>query len=78
MKTNMGMADKAVRILAAIAIIGLYYANLISGTLAIVLLLFAGIFILTSFVGVCPLYFPFGISTKKASPGTSQSGTSKH
>ena len=78
MKTNMGMADKAVRILAAIAIIGLYYANLISGTLAIVLLVFAGIFILTSFVGVCPLYLPFGISTKKASPGTSQGGTSKH
>jgi Protein of unknown function (DUF2892) len=67
MKTNMGTVDKAIRILAAIVIVGLYYANMISGTVAIVLLIFAGVFIITSFVGVCPLYLPFGISTKKKS-----------
>lgn len=65
MKKNMGSMDKAVRILAAIIVISLYFGNLISGTLAILLLIIAGIFILTSFVGFCPLYLPFGISTRK-------------
>ncbi|TAE89991.1 MAG: DUF2892 domain-containing protein [Bacteroidetes bacterium] len=65
MKPNMGTTDKVLRILAAFVIAGLYAVNLISGTLAIVLLLFAGIFILTSFISFCPLYYPFGISTRK-------------
>lgn len=65
MKKNMGTADKVVRILVAIVIAGLYYANQITGTTAIILLILAGVFILTSFVGTCPLYLPFGISTRK-------------
>ncbi len=65
MKKNMGTLDKIVRILAALVIAGLYFANVISGTIAIVLLVVAGIFILTSFISFCPLYFPFGISTRK-------------
>ncbi|MBK7234050.1 MAG: DUF2892 domain-containing protein [Saprospiraceae bacterium] len=65
MKPNMGSADKVVRILVAIVIAGLYFVNIISGTLAIVLLVLAGVFILTSFMSFCPLYLPFGISTRK-------------
>jgi hypothetical protein len=65
MKPNMGTIDKAVRIIAALIIAGLYFAGLLSGTVAIVLLIIAVIFILTSFMGFCPLYYPFGISTKK-------------
>jgi hypothetical protein len=65
MKKNMGTADKVVKILVAIVIAGLYYANKISGVAAIILLVLAGIFILTSFMSFCPLYTPFGISTKK-------------
>jgi len=65
MKKNMGAIDKVVRILVAIVIAGLYFANIISGTLVIVLLILAGIFILTSFMSFCPLYLPFGISTRK-------------
>ncbi len=61
----MGNLDKAIRIIAAVIIVALYYTNQISGTAAIVLLLVAGIFILTSFISFCPLYYPFGISTKK-------------
>ena len=67
MKNNMGLADKVVRILVAIVIAGLYYTNQITGTVVIVLLILAGIFILTSLVGTCPLYLPFGISTRKKS-----------
>jgi hypothetical protein len=65
MKKNMGTIDKVVRILVAIVIAGLYFANIISGTVAMILLILAGIFILTSFMSFCPLYYPFGISTRK-------------
>ncbi len=65
MKKNMGTIDKVVRILVAIVIAGLYFANQISGTAAIILLILAGVFILTSFMSFCPLYYPFGISTRK-------------
>ena len=65
MKKNMGTVDKVVRVLVAIVIAGLYFANLISGTVAIILLVLAGVFILTSFMSFCPLYYPFGISTRK-------------
>jgi hypothetical protein len=65
MKQNMGLIDKVIRILIAVVVIALYYANVISGTLAIILLILAGIFILTSLIGICPLYLPFGLNTAK-------------
>jgi hypothetical protein len=65
MKQNMGTTDKVVRILIAVAIAVLYFANVISGTVAIVLLVLAGVFILTSLLGFCPLYMPIGLSTLK-------------
>ena len=65
MKKNMGTADKMIRILIAVVIAVLFFAEVISGTLAIVLLIFAGILLVTSFVGFCPLYYPFNLSTKK-------------
>ncbi|WP_236975089.1 YgaP family membrane protein [Membranihabitans maritimus] len=63
MKKNMGSTDKIVRILIAALIIILYFTGTIGGTVAAVLLVLAGIFILTSFISFCPLYAPFGIST---------------
>jgi hypothetical protein len=65
MKKNMGTTDKVVRILAAFIIAALYYTDEISGITAIVLLVLAGVFILTSFMSFCPLYLPFGLSTRK-------------
>lgn len=63
MKKNMGSADRIIRILIA-AIVGvLYFTGTISGTLGIVLLVLAIIFVLTSLVSFCPLYAPFGLST---------------
>lgn len=61
----MGTADKVVRVLAALVVIGLYFGNVISGTTAIILLALSAIFILTSLISFCPLYLPFGISTCK-------------
>lgn len=65
MKTNMGTIDKVLRVLVALVILSLYLGNQISGMAAIILLILAGVFILTSVVGVCPLYLPFNLSTKK-------------
>ena len=65
MKPNMGTVDRVIRFLIAIVLIVLYYQGFINGTVAFILLALAGIFILTSFVNFCPLYLPFGISTRK-------------
>ncbi len=65
MKTNMGKIDRFVRIVIAIAIAILYSANVLTGTLAIILLIVAVAFVITSFIGFCPLYTPLGLSTLK-------------
>lgn len=63
MKKNMGSADRIVRFVIAAIIAVLYFTGTISGTWGIVLLVLAGVFVLTSFISFCPLYAPFGIST---------------
>lgn len=63
MKINMGGADRIIRVLIAIAIAVLYFTNVVTGTLGIILLIVGGVFLLTSVVGFCPLYAPFGIRT---------------
>jgi hypothetical protein len=65
MKKNMGTIDKAIRILVAVTIAILFFAHVITGTLAIILVVLAAIFVLTSLVSFCPLYLPFGINTGK-------------
>jgi Protein of unknown function (DUF2892) len=64
MKKNMGAFDRVLRITAAVVVLVFYYNNVISGTVAIVLLAIAAIFILTSFIGLCPLYSLLGIRTR--------------
>jgi hypothetical protein len=65
MKKNMGSADRIIRAIVAAVIAVLYYMEIISGTLGIVLLVIAAIFLLTSFISFCPLYAPFGLSSCK-------------
>lgn len=65
MKKNMGTTDQVIRMLVALVIAGLYLFKQISGTAAVILLILSGIFVLTSFIGFCPLYAPFGFSTRK-------------
>jgi uncharacterized membrane protein len=65
MKKNMGTADRVIRVIIAAIIAGLFFGNVITGTLGIILLVLAGVFLLTSVVSFCPLYAPFGISTCK-------------
>lgn len=61
----MGLADKIIRIIVALVIVILYFTNVLSGTVALVLLILSGIFIATSFIGFCPLYKLFGVNTNK-------------
>jgi len=63
MKKNMGLADRLIRIIIAAVIAVLFFTGVIEGTPGIVLLVVAGIFVLTSLIKVCPLYMPFGIRT---------------
>jgi hypothetical protein len=65
MKRNMSNTDRVVRLLIAALIGTLYFTGTIGSTLAIVLLVVAGIFIATSFVNWCPLYAVLGLSTCK-------------
>jgi hypothetical protein len=65
MKKNMGSTDKIIRSAIGIVIAILYYSGIINGTLAIVLLAFAIVFLLTSFISFCPLYTILGINTNK-------------
>jgi len=65
MKKNLNTLDRVVRIIVAMVIAGLFFANIISGTVAIILLVVAAIFILTSFISFCPIYWAIGISSKK-------------
>ena len=63
MKKNMGSADRIIRVLAAVVLIALYFGNVVTGTLGIVLLVVAGVFIATSLVSFCPMYLPLGLNT---------------
>ncbi len=63
MKKNMGSADKIIRVLIAAVLAFLYYNGTISGTLGIVALVAAVVFIGTSLISFCPLYPLLGINT---------------
>jgi hypothetical protein len=65
MKSNMGTTDKIIRIAVAVLIAILYFTNVITGTLGIILLVVAAVFVLTSLISFCPLYPIIGINTGK-------------
>jgi hypothetical protein len=63
MKKNMGTADRLIRIVIAAVVAALYFTNVVTGTLGIVLLALAGVFVLTSLISFCPLYSLVGLNT---------------
>ncbi len=65
MKKNMGTSDRTIRVIIAAVIGVLFFTGVLHGTLGTVLLVLAVIFLLTSLVGFCPLYAPFGLRTCK-------------
>ncbi len=65
MKANMGSIDRVIRVIIAAVIGVLIFTGTIAGTVMIILAILAIIFLLTSIISFCPLYFPFKISTKR-------------
>jgi len=63
MKTNMGSADRIIRLIAAAVLAALYFTGTVSGTLGIVLLVLAIVFVATSALSFCPLYTLVGVNT---------------
>lgn len=62
MKKNVGELDRWIRIILGVAILSLFF--FLSGSWKLISLL-GIVFILTGTINFCPLYLPFGISTRK-------------
>lgn len=67
MNQNMGSTDRMIRLIVLAIIVVLYFTNSISGVFATILLVIAAILLVTRFFSFCPLYLPFGISTRNKS-----------
>jgi hypothetical protein len=65
MKKNLGSLDKIIRFIVAAVFVILYVTHVVTGTIGIILLVLAGIFVLTSLVSFCPLYPLLGMNTNK-------------
>lgn len=65
MKKNMGSIDRVIRIAVALVLTTLVVTGTISGTWQIIAGILAVVFLLTSMVSFCPLYLPFGLSTRR-------------
>ena len=63
MKRNISAFDRVFRVIDAAVIALLFFTHILTGTLAVILMVFAAIFILTGIIGVCPLYKLLGISS---------------
>ncbi|MEE4198283.1 MAG: DUF2892 domain-containing protein [Bacteroidales bacterium] len=63
MRKNIGVTDRVIRIIIALIIGILYFTNVITGTLGIVLLIVGAISLLTALINFCGLYALVGIST---------------
>ena len=67
MKKNVGSVDKTIRIILGVVIIALgFYFQSWWGLIGLGPLA-------TAFMGVCPAYLPFGISTCKTNPDNKKS-----
>lgn len=64
MKTNMGSADRTIRLLVAVVLSVIYFLGEEKSGWWLLLPAIACIMALTSIAGFCPLYKVFGINTK--------------
>ncbi len=63
MKKNIGRIDVIIRIIIAVVLVALYFTEVVTGTLGIILLVVAAIAVLTSFMSRCPLYAVLGLNS---------------
>ncbi len=62
---NMGSIDRIIRIILAVVMGVLYFQGIVGGVWGTVLVVIAGLFVITSFLSICFVYEAFGICTKK-------------
>ena len=65
MKRNMSNVDRILRVIVAAIFAYLYFAGIVTGALGVLLVVLAGVFLVTAVIGFCPLYAPFKFSTYK-------------
>ncbi len=65
MKKNVKILDRAIRVSLAALILMYSYIGLLNGQLESILLIIAIVFILTSAIGVCPIYALLGINKSR-------------
>ncbi|MHB8890526.1 MAG: YgaP family membrane protein [Candidatus Limnocylindrales bacterium] len=65
-KTNESTADRLIRIVVGIGLAALGVAGVVSGPLAVVAWVVAGVLLVTGVVGFCPLYAVLHVSTKSS------------
>ncbi|MEI8076018.1 MAG: DUF2892 domain-containing protein [Bacteroidota bacterium] len=63
MKKNIGNLDRIVRIILAVVFAALYFMQVITGTIGLVLLIAGGVLLATALVDFCPIYKIFGFNT---------------
>jgi hypothetical protein len=65
MKKNVGSLDKGIRIVGAAILLAVILTDVLTGTSATIAIVIAGLLLITSALGVCPLYSALKISTLK-------------
>jgi len=64
MKPNVGTTDKIIRLaLAVLALILYFFTSFGTGVMGIILLVVAGLLVVTSLINFCPLYFVLRLKT---------------
>jgi hypothetical protein len=65
MKANMAILDRILRVVLVALVAVLFFTGVLSPVAAIILGILSVVFLVTAFVGFCPLYRLLGISTKR-------------
>jgi hypothetical protein len=61
---NMGVVDRVVRVCIGIVLV-VFGGFIVTGAIAVFLVVLSIPLFVSAFVGFCPAYVPFGISTKR-------------
>jgi Protein of unknown function (DUF2892) len=63
MKKNIGFLDRIVRIILSVVFAALYFMQVITGTIGLILLIAGGVLLATALVDFCPIYKILGINS---------------
>ncbi|SDB80686.1 Protein of unknown function [Raineyella antarctica] len=79
MKMNEGAADRVIRVIAGLVLLGVAFLGPVGTVLAWVLGAVGALLVVTGAVGFCPIYAALGMSTKHGRHGIgTAAGTTAH